>query len=85
MNEHNAVSTSLVESLFDFNNAENQELFDYLSEHLYIQSHLAMPRIRQLGNFQEMKNFYRSCHKLYCATNEFGKQQAMDEIRTHIA
>ena len=77
----NNISTSLVDSLLAFNDAENQEIFDYLSEHLYIQSHLAMPRIQQLGNIQGMKSFYRSCQKLYCATDDVSKKQAMNEIQ----
>ena len=78
--------TNLVESLLAFNNsAESSELVDYLSEHLYIQSYLTMPRIQQLGNIQGMKNFYRSCQKLYCASDDQSKNEAMNEIRLQMA
>jgi len=78
-------NNSLVDSLFAFNSAENQEIFDYISEHLYIQSHLAMPRIQQLGNIQGMKNFYRSCQKLYYAFDDRSKSEAMDELKMQMA
>ena len=80
-----APTNSLVDSLLAFNDSENQELVDYLSEHLYIQSQLAMPRIQQLGNIQGMKSFYQSCQKLYCAGDEKSKNEAMDEIRLQMA
>jgi len=77
---------NLVDSLLAFDNdSKNQELVEHLSEHLYIQSQLAMPRIQQLGNIQGMKNFYQSCQKLYCAGDEKSKNEAMDEIRLQMA
>lgn len=79
------VNDSLVDSLFAFHGAENQEIFDYISEHLYIQSQLAIPRIQQLGNFSGMKSFHRSCQKLYCASDDRSKSEAMDEIKMQMA
>jgi hypothetical protein len=79
-------NNSLVNSLLAFNNSsDNQEIIDYLSEHLYIQSQIAMPRVQKLGNIKGMTDFYRACHKLYYAGDEKVKNQAIDEIRLQVA
>lgn len=79
-------SNGLVNSLLAFHNtAENQELFDYLSEHLYIQSQIALPRMRQFGNIKGMDSFQQSCKKLYYACDDHMKDQALDELRVQMA
>lgn len=79
-------NNNLVNSLLAFNNSsDNQEIVDYLSEHLYIQSHIAMPRVQKLGNIKGMTDFFRACHKLYYAGDESIKNQAIDEIRLQVA
>ncbi len=79
-------AAGLVNSLLAFHNtAENQELFDYLSEHLYIQSQIAMPRMQQFGNIKGMDSFQQTCKKLYYAGDEKIKDQAVDELRIQMA
>ncbi len=79
-------SNGLVNSLLAFHNtAENQELFEYLSEHLYIQSHIALPRFQQFGTIKGMDNFHQSCKKLYYASDEGMRNQALDELRVQMA
>ncbi|MBN1464369.1 hypothetical protein JXA02_01315 [candidate division KSB1 bacterium] len=83
--KNDMVSTNLVDSLFDFDNSASQEIFDYLSEHLYIQSHMALPRLQRAADLEDGNNFYRSCHKLYYAADDQSRHEAMDEIREQLA
>lgn len=77
---------NLVNSLLALSSsAENQEMVDYLSEHLYIQSHIVLPRIHKNANQQALTSFYRSCQKLYCAGDDNAKNQAMAELRMQLA
>ena len=86
MRKAQAQSNGLVNSLLDFHNtADNQELFDYLSEHLYIQSQIAMPRMQQFGALKGMDSFQQSCKKLYCAGDDSMKDQAVNELRVQMA
>ena len=79
-------TNGLVNSLLAFHNTdENQELFDYLSEHLYIQSQIAMPRMQQFGNIKGMDSFQQTCKKIYCAGDENMKNQAVNELRVQMA
>lgn len=79
-------SSGLVHSLLAFqNSAEHQELFEYLSEHLYIQSHMTLPRFQQFGTVKGMDNFHQSCKKLYYASDEGMRNQALDELRVQMA
>jgi hypothetical protein len=79
-------SNGLVNSLLAFHNtAENQEFFDYLSEHLYIQSQIAMPRMQQFGNIKGMDSFQQTCKKIYYAGDDNMKDQAVNELRVQMA
>ncbi len=72
----------LVNSLLAFHNStDNQELFDYLSEHLYIQSQITVPRLQQFGNIKGLTNFQQSCKNLYYACNDAAKDKAVNELR----
>jgi len=76
------IENGLVNSLLAFHNSTgNQEVFDYLSEHLYIQSQIALPRMQQFGDIKGVSNFQKSCKKLYYACDDAMKDQAVNELR----
>ena len=81
----NLISANLVDSLFAFDNSDSQEIFDYLSEHLYIQSHMALPRLQHVKDLQGVNSFCHSCQKLYYAADDQSRREAMDEIREQLA
>ncbi|MBN1562080.1 hypothetical protein JW998_17635 [candidate division KSB1 bacterium] len=75
-----AASMNLADSLLAFSNS-SQEIFDYLTEHLYIQTHLASPHSPQRTDSARQNNLQHSCHKLYYAADDASRREAMDEIR----
>jgi len=76
--------SGLAASLLDFSAAmtNNQdELVDYLSEHLYIQLCMASGQARDAGELE----FFSACRNVYYAEDEAARRHAVLQAQAHLA
>ncbi len=82
--QHNQLAESLLLACQDKSNVDT-EMFDYVSQHLYIQSSMRMHDSRLTTSQRKYYTaFFQSCSKLINAENDNIKQQAIDEIKHFI-
>jgi hypothetical protein len=78
----------LATSLLDFSAASldiQDDFIDYMSEHLYIQLHIA-GRCENSGEIDSSnKKFFTACQKVYYAEDEQSRRDAIQEARLHLA
>lgn len=67
-------------------NEDNSDMVDYVSQHLFIQSSMMLQNTNLSDTQrQSVMAFRNSCQKLINAENDTMKQQAIAEIKQHIA
>ena len=92
-NRHNSASqqqrfNDLASSLLDFSTAisENQdEIIDYLSEHLYIQLHMAGHNGGSDASDSCKQHFLTLCRNVYFAEDDQSRRDAINKAKIHLA
>lgn len=64
--------------------SENEELIDYMAEHLYIQSIISMPHNLKEANIEKTR-FFNTCRKIYSAVDMPSKRKAIREMGLQLA
>ncbi len=78
-----ALAASLL-AITGFSSSNDDELIDYMSEHLYIQSVMSLPRNSSEADVAKTR-FYNTCEKIYRAADIAGKREAIRQMGLQLA